>query len=446
MPLYQSHLLSYEQLNLGRLLREARQSRALTLEDVARRCGTSTARLSQIETGQHVVDVGQACAIAKALGVGLESLLPADVSVPYQISRAVEIRSRPPRQAPLVRVSDGERVAHRHFYWPLAELFVGRHIEPVLGRIMPLLDGELQFCSHHYEEFAFVLKGSVEFLVKTPEGLRCEVLMRGDSLHFRSELPHCLRSLQPGPAETLHVMSTLSVQTQTGWDWFSPHAVAYLQDDDTDVSSFVGIQLRVLREARGWTPKEAASLAGMSERRLAQIELGDRPAPLDVLIDLARAYGRPLRQFFPHAPDRGPCYVIQRSQDVPLLPVRIRTTPVERPEASRANLFHRLAADFPSRHVYPYFVRVLNANADGVSPHEHHGQEFIYVLEGELELTTYAEDKEITETIRAGDSCFLDATVPHLLKSEGHNPYSETSAELLDVFWCPMGESYLFAT
>jgi transcriptional regulator with XRE-family HTH domain len=446
MPVYRSHLLSYGQLNLGQRLREERQKRGLTLEEIARKCRISTGRFSQLETGQHVIDVRQACAIAEALAVPLDSLVPADISVPYQITRDGDLRSRPPRQAPLVRVSDGERVAHHHFFWPLAELFIGRHIEPVLARIVPLSDEQLQFCCHHYEEFAFVLKGSIEFLIKTPHGVTHEELGRGDSIQFRSELPHCMRSLEADPAETLHVMSSLSVQSQTGRDWFSPHAAAYLQDEGADVSSLVGLQLRVLREAHGWTLKEAADLAGVAERQLNHVERGSRAAPLDVLINLARAYGRPLRQFLRNPGDNGLCYVIQRARDIPLLPTRNRTIRGERAEASRANVFHRLAGGFPVRYMYPCLVKVLNVEADGVAPHEHHGQEFIYVLEGELELTTYAEDKEVKETIRAGDSCFLDSTVPHMISSETRNPYSETSAELLDVFWCPMGESYLFET
>lgn len=49
----------------------------------------------------------------------------------------------------------------------------------------------------------------------------------------------------------------------------------------------------------------------------------------------------------------------------------------------------------------------------------------LYVLEGELELTTFIGRQETHEV---------------------RNPYSETSADVLDVFWCPLGEGYLFDT
>ena len=94
--------------------------------------------------------------------------------------------------------------------------------------------------------------------------------------------------------------------------------------------------------------------------------------------------------------------------------------------------------------MYPCFLRMLNVDAETLTLHEHHGQEFIYVLEGELELTTYTGNQRVREVLHAGDSIYLDSTVPHLLRSWTRNPFSETSAEVIDVFWCPLGETYLF--
>ena len=96
--------------------------------------------------------------------------------------------------------------------------------------------------------------------------------------------------------------------------------------------------------------------------------------------------------------------------------------------------------------MYPCLLRLLNVELETLTLHEHHGQEFMYVLEGELELITYAGSQRVTETLRAGDSCYLDSSVPHLLHSSTRNPYSETSAAVIDVFWCPLGEAYLFGT
>jgi len=57
---------------------------------------------------------------------------------------------------------------------------------------------------------------------------------------------------------------------------------------------------------------------------------------------------------------------------------------------------------------------------------------------------TFAGEQEVTEILRPGDTCYLDSTVPHLVRGRSRNPYSDTSAEVLDVFWSPLGEQYLF--
>src|SRR5688572_21571194 len=95
MPVFSSHLVTYPDLGLGKRIREVRQRQGLTLQDLAARCGVSAARLSQIENEEHVLDVGQAFAIADGLQIPLESLLPADVRIPYQITREERVHCRP---------------------------------------------------------------------------------------------------------------------------------------------------------------------------------------------------------------------------------------------------------------------------------------------------------------------------------------------------------------
>jgi hypothetical protein len=72
----------------------------------------------------------------------------------------------------------------------------------------------------------------------------------------------------------------------------------------------------------------------------------------------------------------------------------------------------------------------------------HHGEEFIYAL-SHLDLTTLLDGREVTESLRPGDACYLDSTVPHTIRCQRQNPYNQVQA--LDIFWCPLGEDYLFA-
>lgn len=447
MPVYSSHLLEYEHLQLGDRIRQARQTRGLTLKDLAARVNTSPARLSQIENERVRLDVDETIGFAAALGVPIDVLVPPDVSVPYQIAHDAEVRNRAPRATLFAAPDHRTSVQSVHSYWPLADLFVGRHLEPMLSHIAPATPDQLQYCYHDEEEFVFALRGALEFTIKTPDGTHREELARGDCVYFRSDLPHAFRSLDAEPAETLNVFCSPSASIDGGLGGEHHRAIAFTEPDgERDLKRQVGQKLRLLRETRGWPTALIARAAELSERQIFAIERGDRAMPLDAVMKLARAFGKPLRELIGLAVATPPYYYVQRSHAIPSIPDRKRRTPVERPNVPRSKTCQPLAAGFPAREMYPHFLRLLNVDLDTLTMHEHHGQEFIYILEGELELTTYSGERQVREVLHAGDSCYIDSTVPHLLRSRTRNPYSETSAEVIDVFWCPLGEAYLFDT
>jgi transcriptional regulator with XRE-family HTH domain len=443
MPVYTSHPADYDPRKLAQRIREYRQRRGLTLQELSRSTTISTARLSQIENEHHVLDIRQALAIARSLGVPLDAFFPVDLVFPYQVVRHGQTNGSPPRELLLLRDTSGEREAPHNLYWPLADRFVGRHLEPLLGRILP--SDSPRFCYHHESEFVFVLKGTVEFSLRTPQGPRREILARGDCVCFRSSVPHALRSLDAEPAETLHVLSGVTATTQ-GRDWRSPRAAAYVDGGagTGDLNLALGREIALHRQAWGWSVQELARITGLKAWQIEQIERGRRSVPLDAMVKLARAFGLPVRDLVRDLQEDGPWYGIQRSADIRTLGARKRRAATDRPEAPTPNTFHSLAGGYQTRHMYPYLIKVRNMDNETLARHEHHGEEFLYVLEGQLEVTTYAEEREVREVLQPGDSVYLDSSVPHFVRGETRNPLSETSAMVLDVFWCPLGENYLF--
>lgn len=444
MPVYSSHLLRYDQLKLGERIRESRQQQGMTLKELAAKVNTSAARLSQIENDRLRLDLDEVQAFTSALDLPLEALLPAEQTLPYQIVRDAESRATP-MQAAILGDGQGGACELPHSFRPLADLFVGRHMEPLLARIEPTDERNLQFCYHDEEEFAFALRGRIEFRIKTPEGERCEELQRGDCLYFRSDMPHGFRALGDEVAESLHVIRSPSgpLAGVLEQPWY--RAIAHNGDaTPAALQRRAGDRLRLLREQHGWSFERVALAAGLPERVLMRIERGERAMPLEALLKLARAFGKPLRELIGLSATRQPYYVVQRASDIPSLPSRRRRTPVERPSAPASKTCQPLLAGFPGRDMYPCVLRLLNVGLETLTLHEHHGEEFLYVLEGELELTTFSGTTQVHEILRAGDSCYIDSTAPHLFRSWTRNPYSETSAEVLDVFWCPLGERYLF--
>jgi len=318
MAVYSSHLLDYEQLKLGGRIRDARLKRGLTLKQLATRLTTSSARLSQIENERLRLDVEDVIAVAGALGVGVDTLVPADVRLPFQIVRDADLRHRRARPTRFASADSRSGVESPHTYWPLADLFAPRHLQPMLGRIVPLDEPALPFCCHDEEEFAFALRGPVEFCIDTPEGRRRETLGRGDSVYFRSDLPHAFRSLASESVDTLHVFCSPSASTEGGMDLTEGRAIACTSFDRLrDRHRRVGDRLRLLRERHGWSVDRVAHAVGLSQRKVLRIERGDQAAPLDTVMKLARAFGRPLRELVAMAESGPPYYAVQRSRDIP---------------------------------------------------------------------------------------------------------------------------------
>ena len=441
MPVFSSHLTDYEGLGVGRRIRAERQRRGLKLREVAEKLGWSAAKLSNIENDKLAIDLAQLRQMAEALEAPLGSFFPRSRIEHFLITRGAALHVDAPVARQLIGRDDGPPT-HHNPVWPLAELFVGKHIEPVLARIQPLRDDDLHYIAHDHEEFMFVLHGEVETFLKTNDGLVREQLQAGDCLYFRSNLPHCHRSTSDRPAETINVMYSMRGAIDPN-DAELPSATGryYRRGVYADASMEASEKIALLRRAHGIALADLARDIGVGPRHLAEIERGETPAALDVLLKLARRFRRPIEYFFATTLDNQPYYSIQRAgkiQDVP--PQHAIASDGQIDEAA---VFRPLAREFPERGMHPYYVQVVANGEHAPRPHEHHGQEFVYVLEGEVELVTFAESERV-ELLRAGDCVFLESSIPHLFRGHSRNPYAATSAEIIDVLWSPLGENHLF--
>ncbi len=439
MPVYTSAARDYSELRLGRTIREHRKSRGWTLQYLASRVSMSVAGLSEIENEKAVLDLERLVAIADVLGVRPDSMFPKSPSRHFQVTRRATIETLPPATLKLLDRSSGTVTAHHNLLRPLADPFVGKHIEPFHMEVLPVPDADIRFISHHHEEFLFVLRGEVECLIKTPEGLAQETLASGDSVYLLSNLPHCIRALGGQPASAIDLVH-------------SPYGIADSEHGDTAIYFKDGIpknlteqiadQIAALGEARGLSMADFARELDISVRQLADVERGRKPVSIDLLLRACQRFRKPLEYFLSRTMVHPPFYFVQRASDINRLPVRTRRRLVDKGWAHTQ--FRSLASGFSPRGMYPYYVKIRDPGLDAVTLHEHHGQEFVYVLAGEVTLVTVVEGKRVREMLAAGDTCFIDSTVPHRFLGEGVSPYDDSSAELIDVYWCPLGESYLF--
>ena len=190
--------LEVKALKIGSKVRELRQKKHYTLQDVAAKTGLSKPFLSQIENHHVVPPVATLLKLARSFDVGLAYFFQDEVGVD---------RIAITRRAERVRVE--RRPHHRkgevnYIYEALDTKKTNKHMEPFLVEFPVQDTSEMIFMNHEGEEFLHVLEGTLEF--RTID--RVEVLGPGDSIYFESELSHSFRCLGEKPARALVVVWT----------------------------------------------------------------------------------------------------------------------------------------------------------------------------------------------------------------------------------------------
>jgi len=81
--------------------------------------------------------------------------------------------------------------------------------------------------------------------------------------------------------------------------------------------------------------------------------------------------------------------------------------------------YQSLAHNFINRRMEPFLINVpLHPDTDPIPLNAHPGQEFNYLLEGELRVVVGGHEIRLAP----GDSIYFDATRPHGLKAQGGKP------------------------
>lgn len=91
----------------------------------------------------------------------------------------------------------------------------------------------------------------------------------------------------------------------------------------------------------------------------------------------------------------------------------VKTRKNERIGVSRRDFLHyeSLAPAFAGRHLEPFVVEIFRDQSQQLDVSRHPGEEFLFVLEGELEVTVGGE----AFRLEPGDSFYFDAVLPHTL-------------------------------
>ncbi len=188
------------------------------------------------------------------------------------------------------------------------------------------------------------------------------------------------------------------------------------------VQKTVGVKIRQIREMKKVSLEELAERSGMDINIIQKIEQEKNIPSLAPLIKIARALGVRLGTFLDDSDAYGP--VVVRSGEHQK-GVRFTSQPSE----SREHLnFFSLAFDKAGRNMEPFIIDIEPGLQSDYMLSSHEGEEFIYVLEGDIEINY---GKEIYKLAK-GDSIYLDSIVLHNVHA-GNNQ----SARILAVIYAP---------
>ena len=183
---------------VGMKIKGLRESKNLSIEEVADRCGLSVDQISSIENDEHLPSLGPLIKIARALGVRLGTFMDDNDALGPVVTRAEDRESDSS-----ISFSNDATDARKHMeYHPLAQQKAGRHMEPFVIDINPEETPDFQLSAHEGEEFIFVMEGEIE-LVYGKETYR---LKKGDTIYYDSIVKHHLHGAPGKSAKILAVV------------------------------------------------------------------------------------------------------------------------------------------------------------------------------------------------------------------------------------------------
>ena len=171
----------------------------------------------------------------------------------------------------------------------------------------------------------------------------------------------------------------------------------------------LGDRIRRVREMRDLTISDLSSRTGISVEKLERVESNELIPPLGELIKLGKAVEMRMG------------YFISPGVEKPMAVVRSDCRPaISRYGKGRSEqygyFYESLAPEKANRFMEPFLITMVPTDAQDLSTHD--GQEFIFVLEGEMK----AQVGDQVEVLRTGDAVYYDSNCPHLVKCAGDKP------------------------
>src|SRR5690606_3758208 len=176
----------------------------------------------------------------------------------------------------------------------------------------------------------------------------------------------------------------------------------------------IGAHLKALRRGKSLTLQQLSKQSGVSISSISKIENGRASASFDTLLNLCHALEVSFETLMGNtAPGASARRAITHRSDVATF------------ETSQYG-YEVHAQELASKRMIPLVMEIRNRVIDETTQwSEHPGEEFIYVVSGELDLHTnpYAPAR-----LKAGESAYIDSGMPHVFVS-----VSKKDAKIISV-------------
>ncbi len=176
---------------------------------------------------------------------------------------------------------------------------------------------------------------------------------------------------------------------------------------DEELPVKVGERVRMVREERGLSLNDISRRTGIDVQILEQVEDGSVAPPLGTVIRLAKALDMKMGYFI-SGEENQPYTIVQQGDR------KVVSRYDSEKDKQYGYEYESLAPHKKDRHMEPFLV-TLSPSKTEEERSTHDGQEFIYVIRGQMEVRLGDE----VHVLKPRDSIYYDSTMPHLVKCHG---------------------------
>jgi len=162
---------------VGKRIKQLRQEKGISIEDLSNLTGFDVSRLQDIETGKEKPQLGTVMKLSKALDSAVGRLVSGMGTKLFSITRKNERKQ-------ISRSASNTGRTNVYSYMSLAPEVQGRHMEALIVQLEKSEEKEISV--HNGEEFVFVLEGVANLTI----GNDTWDLEPGDSAYYLSTTPH----------------------------------------------------------------------------------------------------------------------------------------------------------------------------------------------------------------------------------------------------------------